>query len=485
MLKLKSPMVATAENIRITNNVVNKNTLRFLNLPYILIWVIYYAWVIAFTTWWTASPITEYVFGTDIRSIIHAINLMSSAFFIFLIPKKYYVKTARIGALFIIVGMGIYLLIPDTSIQLLAAVGIGVALGCVNISILIPFVFVLNNTEKLYSVVGSYILVNLILLNQLWGVGYRLFGMKEELLSLGILTVSLSATLLFRRDRVDHLSDNKEENPPELKQRVFLTLAVSCAFAILCKGASKGMLNLSAEAYGNYLHGWYYIGGLIGCLVYIIIYAFRKKAYIWLWNITFGCIAFGTLCYAFSAQVPAMAMIFSILLGIGNTIGMIHVYYILGVVGKKYNSMHYLRLSILFIGICGGVAGVVVGNLVNRMDSLSLSIAVSVLSSIFMILFLAISPMLTQTRYYNDWAKDSELAEIDNKPYDLFQRYHLSKRETEVCKLLLEGYTLRQISAILSIAYSTVNTYCTSTYRKLKINSRTELLILFKDYDKE
>ncbi|NMA49061.1 MAG: hypothetical protein GX947_04745 [Tissierellia bacterium] len=32
------------------------------------------------------------------------------------------------------------------------------------------------------------------------------------------------------------------------------------------------------------------------------------------------------------------------------------------------------------------------------------------------------------------------------------------------------------------MAYSTVNTYCTSIYRKLDINSKAELVPLFKDY---
>ena len=59
---------------------------------------------------------------------------------------------------------------------------------------------------------------------------------------------------------------------------------------------------------------------------------------------------------------------------------------------------------------------------------------------------------------------------------------NLSPKETEVCELLLRGYTLRQTAAMLEIAYSTANTYCTSLYRKLGINSRTELTLLFKEY---
>jgi DNA-binding CsgD family transcriptional regulator len=181
-------------------------------------------------------------------------------------------------------------------------------------------------------------------------------------------------------------------------------------------------------------------------------------------------------------QAPGLAVVFAIFLGIGNTIGMINVYYILGVVGKKYNSMQYLRLSILFIGICGGVSGVAVGNLINSINTFEISIVASVISAAVVILFLILSPVLAQTHYGNEWAEDSGKMEIDNEHLDLFRKYELSKREIEVCKLLLEGYTLRQISAILTIAYSTVNTYCTSLYRKLGINSRIELLILFKGY---
>ncbi len=60
--------------------------------------------------------------------------------------------------------------------------------------------------------------------------------------------------------------------------------------------------------------------------------------------------------------------------------------------------------------------------------------------------------------------------------------YKLTPAEIEVCRLLLDGYTLRQISGMQSKAYATINTYCTSIYRKLNINSRTELFLLLQEY---
>jgi DNA-binding CsgD family transcriptional regulator len=162
--------------------------------------------------------------------------------------------------------------------------------------------------------------------------------------------------------------------------------------------------------------------------------------------------------------------------------GMITMYYIIGVIGKKYSSMRYLKWSIVLIGLCGGVSGIAAGNIIHSVNNSVLTLAASLATVAVMLLFMVLAPLLVQEQYYGDWARDSEMSEIDNDQLYLFRKYRLSKRETEVCRLLLQGYTLRQISAILSISYSTVNTYCTCAYRKLNINSRAGLMIMFRDY---
>ena len=63
--------------------------------------------------------------------------------------------------------------------------------------------------------------------------------------------------------------------------------------------------------------------------------------------------------------------------------------------------------------------------------------------------------------------------------------YNLTPREAQVCKLLLQGYTLRQIAGILILSPATVNTYCTALYRKLNINSRIQLLLLAQNHSSE
>jgi Response regulator containing a CheY-like receiver domain and an HTH DNA-binding domain len=472
----------TMTDIFLCDNVVNINGLRRQNKSYIFIWILYYAWVIAFATWWTASPLIENLFSTQLHGLLLSVNLISSAVFVFMIRKEWFVKTSRIGAVLIIAGISLFFAVPDTHIQILSVIISSIAIGCVSISILIPFVFTLNNTEKLYAVVGSNVLIQLISLFQEHNTGSKLYGSMEFILSFTILAASLGTTLFFKKiDIADHADDQKL-SIPKFHRRIYLTIFFNCAIVILCKGAGKGMLNAAIVGYGMPVFTWYYIGGLIGCILFIVIYAFSKKAFLWLGNITFSSVAMGILCNAFAEEEQRLTLAFAILLGIGNTVGMINMCYIIGVVGKKYNSLRYLRLSILFIGGCGGISGIMIGDIISNTDTFEISIIASIVSVAVMTLFMIASPIIAQTQYENDWAKDSQHTDIDNEQLYIFSKYELSKREIEVCKLLLQGYTMRQISGILSIAYSTVNTYCTSVYRKLEINSRAELLLMFKDY---
>ncbi|NLO10038.1 MAG: helix-turn-helix transcriptional regulator [Clostridiales bacterium] len=56
----------------------------------------------------------------------------------------------------------------------------------------------------------------------------------------------------------------------------------------------------------------------------------------------------------------------------------------------------------------------------------------------------------------------------------------LTPREADLFNLLLEGYTLKESAKELSIKYSTANTHMTAIYKKLKVNSRAELIIKYR-----
>jgi DNA-binding CsgD family transcriptional regulator len=56
----------------------------------------------------------------------------------------------------------------------------------------------------------------------------------------------------------------------------------------------------------------------------------------------------------------------------------------------------------------------------------------------------------------------------------------LTPREADLYHLLLEGYTLKESAKALSVKYSTANTHMTALYKKLKVNTRAELIIKYR-----
>lgn len=61
----------------------------------------------------------------------------------------------------------------------------------------------------------------------------------------------------------------------------------------------------------------------------------------------------------------------------------------------------------------------------------------------------------------------------------------LSDRELEIANLLLQGHTLGEISDMLHIQPSTVSTYKSRLYEKLKVTQLTELMHIFSQHNNE
>jgi len=210
-------------------NVIHPHGLHRKNMPYLLMWALYYAWVVAFTTWWTASPVSDSAFDTQIRSVMHAVTLLSSAVFIIILPSDWYLKAVRIGAVLIVLCIAVFYLSPPGTLRVCAAVCGAIAIGGVNICILIPFVFILNNTEKLYAVLSSNLLIQLIsLINE-----QRFSDITEPVMSFTLLLLSLGTVLFFRKEPVKAKDNGTHLSKPEMSSRIYLSLLFNCAVAFL------------------------------------------------------------------------------------------------------------------------------------------------------------------------------------------------------------------------------------------------------------
>ena len=64
----------------------------------------------------------------------------------------------------------------------------------------------------------------------------------------------------------------------------------------------------------------------------------------------------------------------------------------------------------------------------------------------------------------------------------IFSEFSLTKRETEILRLVLEGKSIKGIAQELMLSASTVQKHIYSVYKKLKINNRMQLINLAQRY---
>ena len=184
-------------------------------------------------------------------------------------------------------------------------------------------------------------------------------------------------------------------------------------------------------------------------------------------------------------KLPEAAYVFSEL----KEVGLLIIFYLVGCVTNKFCDfrMHkYLTL------LCMSVIGILyIGIDVLHMTMPTESIAV-ITASVLFVVFLLLSPAFSQHLFFASWSKEfrqinmaplvdgtlqSRTAQHNQTPS--LDDTNLSPREKQVVLLLLQGMTLRQVAPELGLTVSTVSTYSKAIYKKLGINSRAELFILF------
>ena len=451
---------------------INKN-----NIKYMLTWIIYYTWCVVFTTWWTSSPMTDASFGVDSRTILHSLYLISSAIVIFIMRQDKFKKYASFGAISVIINAVLFALTQNNILPFLhlpATIILAISIGFVNIGVLIPLVFILNNTEKFYSIVLSNFLISILVLLQEANILNITNGF---IFSFILLIIALLPICFFKVSDYEEEKTKFEKHIPKYTKAIYITLVLNLLYAAFCKGIGKAFINVANDMMTNSfnLNITFYIGGILGCVLYYFIYKKYEKCNNITWNLTFVTFAFAMFIYAIS-QVDLARYVFSIFVGIGSTIGMINMYYILGVIGKKYWNYTYVRLSILFIGVLGGVAGIIMGNFITINNNVESSIIILIISMIVVFTLIFLNSKFQKVYYSGEWNDDSTYAAIDNLSIRKYQKYKLSNREMEVCNKIIAGMTTRQIAIDMNLSEYTIKEYRKNIFKKLNISSKDELI---------
>lgn len=336
------------------------------------------------------------------------------------------------------------------------------------------FFMILNNAEKFYSMLlGIAIPKALLLAYPLLTKSLRYISYTDFIL-LCSLIVLLACSASFMTESSFIPDIGKRPVPKKawsLMAMVFLVLAFNDVVAPLVLVSMK---NTS----GYPLHLWYFAGIAAGlALAFALRRAFRLNICMML-NISAAMLATGFVACAAVGNIPYAMRFAGACFGVAYSIGMVNIYYLAGFMAKKFQDITFYRAGIVLSASYYLLAFGAV-----RLAGEALT-AVSLLCVLVVIAFFALTPVFMRLLYDGEWIDDTYREDVtyESRLRARLAELKLSRKETEVCELLLRGYTLRQCAAMLGIAYPTANTYCTSLYRKLNINSRTELTLLFRDY---
>ncbi len=372
-------------------------------------------------------------------------------------------RYSRISAVMALAGYFSWLVMPTAQLKLISLMICWAGLGGCAAGAVYAYAFVLVNAERLMTILLIIANSSLLLLLYEWKITLRWLGQP---LSLVLILALAFCVFRFRKEDMQLVPAAVR---PVSKSSFAILFCVVAFFTISFFGET--MLRL-----GHY-NRLLYAAGVYPAIVLAIVLQIVMKRNVWnLWNIFQVCSVTGILFMALSkseAVFAAGTFIFGIAVGVGYIV----VFYLAGGMIQRSGSFSFFKKA-LFAAVIISLLPSLASSLLARYHPQVMPLVTLTLSVLSLLLFTLYSPALYRYILRSEWLDDCDPAKETERKQSL-DGLGLTPREKDVCALLLEGCTLRQISGTLKISYSTVNTYCTSLYRKLAINSRTELFVYY------
>ena len=224
----------------------------------------------------------------------------------------------------------------------------------------------------------------------------------------------------------------------------------------------------------------YGVGGVVSIAIIIVVMLIFNYSALHLWSLCLVCsvLGIGALFYAPDIAVKGG----SVLYGIGEGFGFMIIYYLMGGAIKRSGSFRLLKLWCLFTCVIFVVVSGVFFAFYDGMDAPNLYLAFPAVLVLALVCFLFL-PILQAKLFQTDWTDGYHMADIPLYSQALAQveqeneesALGLTPREMEIFTMLLTEASPKQIAAVLGVSYATVNFHSKNLYRKLNIQSRTEL----------
>lgn len=439
-------------------------------------------WLDIFAVQYGALKIQTEIYGIAVGDIYAYIYAAVAAILIFFLDGANYLRYTVYGVLAAAAGFIAFILFPFTSITFVLLILSALGMGLLAAAACYIFFMVLNNSEKFYSIVIVFSIARLMLLLK----PYTDIGMLNLIITKGIpvaLFIGLLICALFFRTNTT--ISFKQSRQSRIPIGAYSVLFIVVAVFVLNEGVVPALLKTTKGIAVQDIDRLYTAGAMAGVIILLVLQPILKRSIWHMWNLSFSILALGFIINIFTYWVVDFFKVSAVLYGCAYAMAYINIYYMTGIMAKKYRSLRFIRIGVLTAAV-SGILSYTVSSAVVSADSEIVSAVLALVSIVVILVFFMLSPLFVRELYTAEWMDD--IYRLDVAYGDRFtaklKEYKLSPREMEVCILLLEGYTMRQTAAVLSLAYPTVNTYCVSLYRKLGINSRAELMVKFGEYIK-
>lgn len=463
----------------INSKVTNIKNIRLNYIPYIVSFIIFYGWVLSFFSWWVNDYSHSFIFSDSQLFIIDFAILLFVALFVFVIkPKNFnkYIKYGGIFAICILVIYGMYVYIPSLSIIKYVLYLLPISIGFIYAGFLSLYIYILNNSEKFYAIVLANLVVSVYaFLHYICNINI----FNSYIIFVVLLVISIMLSFRYESDDYNREEDKLAKTAPKIKCVLYLSLVIDCVFLVFIRGVGRAILLISDISLNYSLEPFYYVGAFVGSILVFLLYSFVKKCNSITWNIVFGFFVFSVFLY-FTSMNSFVMKIYAFILGACMTMGMCSMYYILGVISKKYWNYDYVKYNVVIIDIIGCCFGALLGNYMYVLNDIWITNIIVIISVLIVVILLILSPLLIITFFNDKWDEDSTRGLIDNLNVRKFMKYNLTNKEILVCNYLLDNLTVRQIAINMNISENTVKFHKKQIFEKLGISSKDEIFKLIK-----
>jgi DNA-binding CsgD family transcriptional regulator len=230
----------------------------------------------------------------------------------------------------------------------------------------------------------------------------------------------------------------------------------------------------------GYIYG---LGMLVSVILIVVIQLLFNKSAFHSWNLflVFTILGLAGLLIDNTYLINGGSLFY----GIGDGFGYVTLLYLLAGTVKRSESFRMFRLACLvnFFEYVPLVYGTDV--LFARLELPNQYIAFAIVL-VLVCICVSFSPALQKKLFVTDWVDDFHMVDMGKyeelaivEEVEEKENLGLTPREKQIFTLLLTELTPKQIAAELKISRGTVNFHTTNLYRKLDIQSRTELFAKF------